>query len=152
VADEVSRTILELLDRHMVREQAEDIPGILDTLVPEPRFVMEYLPFNISNRWWWSRKDWRGRDAVAAFYRGLFAFFRGFQVTLLRYTLSAKGVVDVSRIRGRIFSSLLNLPALGLRGIPVSVTVVAFFEYDPGARKFCGERVFMTERNALKNL
>jgi hypothetical protein len=137
-------TIVKLLDLHMARERLEDIDGILQSLTTEPVFVIEYLPVNISNRWWWSRKIWPGRDAVIAFYQGLFETFRGFEVSILRYTVSPRGVVDLSRITGRV------LP-IG-SGVPVSVTVSAFLPFDPVARRLTGERVYLSEDNALKNL
>ena len=37
-------------------------------------------------------------------------------------------------------------------GIPATITISAFLPYDPQARRLTGERVYLTERNALKNL
>lgn len=141
--DEFS-TIVKLLDLHMARERLMDIDGILQSLTTEPVFVIEYLPVNISNRWWWGRKVWQGREAVITFYQGLFETFRGFEVSILRYAVSPRGVVDLSQITGRV------LP-IG-SGIPISVTVSAFLPFDPVARRLTGERVYLSENNALKDL
>jgi len=152
VSDELYGTIVRLLERHMVRERVEDIDGILETLVGEPRFVMEHMPFHISNRWWWSRKVWQGREAVIAFYQGLFRTFQSFHVDVFRYTVSPKGVVDAYRVGGRVLTRLLNFPRLGIRGIPVTLTMAAFLPYDPAERKLRGEHVYFREANALANL
>lgn len=138
-ADDRCRMV-ELLDRHMVTENAQEIEGILTTLVREPRFVMEYMPFSLGHWSWFTRKHWRGREAVVAFYQGLFRNFRSFRVTTLRYTVSAKGVVNAYRLRGR------------LAGIPVSLTMAAVFDWDEEEGKFLGERVYFRERTALRQI
>lgn len=152
ISDELYFTIVRLLELHMLRERVEDIDGILETLVAEPQFVMEHMPLHISNRWWWSRKVWRGRDAVIAFYNGLFKTFQSFRVDVFRYTVSPKGVVDAYRVGGRVWAQLLNIPRLGIRGIPVTLTMAAFLPYDPVERKLRGEHVYFREANALENL
>lgn len=152
VSDETYAAILRLLENHMVHERVEDLDGILETLVAEPSFVMEYMPFTLSDRWWWSRKRWHGRAAVIAFYRGLFRFFEGFHVQVTRYAISPRGAVDAYKIGGRLFARLLNFPRAGVRGIPLTLTMAAFLPYDTTARKLGGERVYITERHALKNL
>jgi hypothetical protein len=140
VADGDRCRMVELLDRHMVTENAQDIDGILTTLVREPRFVMEYMPFSLGNWSWFTRKHWRGREAVVAFYQGLFGNFRSFHVTTLRYTVSAKGVVNAYRLRGKV------------AGIPVSLNMAAVFDWDEREGKFLGERVYFTERAALEQI
>jgi hypothetical protein len=152
VSDETYAAILRLLEYHMVHERVEDLDGILETLVAEPLFVMEYMPFNLSDRWWWSRKRWHGHDAVVAFYKGLFRFFQGFHVDVTRYVISPRGAVDAYRIGGRLFARWLNFPRAGIRGIPLTLTMAAFLPYDATSRKLGGERVYITERSALKNL
>ncbi|MGH7534858.1 MAG: D-arabinono-1,4-lactone oxidase, partial [Gemmatimonadales bacterium] len=129
--------MVELLDRHMVTENAQQIEGILETLVSQPRFVMEYLPFSLGNWSWFTRKHWRGRDAVVAFYRGFFRHFRSLRVTTLRYTVSARGLVNAYRLQGRVV------------GIPVSLSMAAVFDWDEREGKFLGERVYFRERAAL---
>jgi hypothetical protein len=132
--------IVNLLDLHMARERLEDIDGILRSLIPEPTFIVEYLPFNISNSWWGARKNWEGRAAAIEFYHGLFSTFRGFEVNIMRYTVAPRGVVDVSRVSGKVL------------GVPVTVTISAFLPYDSAPRRLTGERIFLTEASALKQL
>lgn len=150
VPDEECRTMLRLFDGHMVAENAQDIDGILETLVAEPRFVMEYLPFSLGRWSWWTRKHWRGRDAVVAFYRGFFRHFTGLRITILRYTLSRKGLVNTYRLEGRVFGG--SVGPLRFRGIPVNLTMAAVFDYDVDERRFVGERVFLRERKALEEI
>lgn len=149
IDDDRCRRIITLLDQHMVTENAEDLSGILATLVEEPTFVMEYLPVSLG-RWWWTRKVWQGREATIAFYRGLFRNFGSFRVTPIRFTVGQRGVVNAYRLEGRILEGVLG--RIGLRGIPVRVPMAAFFGYSESEHRFQGERVYMRERSALKNL
>jgi hypothetical protein len=132
--------MVELLDRHMVTENAQQIEGIMSTLVRSPRFVMEYMPFSLGNWSWFTRKRWNGRDAVVAFYRGFFRHFGSLKITALRYTASARGLVNAYRLHARVF------------GIPVSLTMAAVFDWDEQERKFVGERVYFRERSALEQI
>jgi hypothetical protein len=131
--------MIELLDQHMIAENAEDIDGILETLVAQPRFIMEYMPFSLG-RSWFTRKHWDGQDAVAEFYRGFFRQFRSLHITPLRYTVSAKGVVNTYRLKARVF------------GIPVTLRMAAVFDYVEAERKFLGERVYFRESKALTQI
>ncbi len=152
VADEFAtrREIEALLAQHMIAENQEDIPGIMATLTPEPVFVIRYLPFNISNRWWWSRKYWSGREAVMLFYRGLFATFDGFHIDLAYHAVSSKGVVDCARLSGRVFTRLFR--SIGLKGIPVRFTLYSFLAFNAAAKRLAGEDVYLIKRSAFRRL
>jgi FAD/FMN-containing dehydrogenase len=132
--------MVELLDRHMVTENAGQIEGIMETLVREPRFVMEYMPFSLGDWSWFTRKRWQGRDAVVAFYRGFFKHFRSLRISALRYTVSAKGLVNAYRLQARVL------------GIPVSLSMAAVFDWDEREGRFVGERVYFRERSALEQI
>jgi hypothetical protein len=132
--------MIELLDRHMVAENAGNIPEILETLVAEPRFTMEYMPFSLGTWSWFTRKRWNGQAAVAEFYRGFFHHFRSLHITPLSYTVSAKGVVHTYRLKARVF------------GIPVTMRMAAVFDYVERERKFMGERVYFSQPKALAQI
>jgi hypothetical protein len=124
----------------MVAENAGDIAGILDTLVAEPRFTMEHMPFSLGAWSWFTRKHWNGQAAVTDFYRGFFHHFRALHITPLSYTVSAKGVVHTYRLKARVF------------GIPVTLRMAAVFDYVERERKFLGERVYFRESKALAQI
>lgn len=152
VADELAarREIAALLEQHIITENKEDIPGIMATMVRDPVYVVHYLPFNISNRWWWSRKYWSGHDTIVLFYQGLFATFARFHITLIYYAVSSRGIVDYYKLSGRVFTRLFGL--VGLKGIPVTFSLYSFLAFDPVARRLAGEDVYLRASPALKRL
>ncbi len=152
VADELAarREIAALLEQHIITENREDIPGIMATMVRDPAYVIHYLPFNISNRWWWSRKYWSGHAEIVQFYQGLFAAFARFHITLTYYAVSSLGVVDCYRLHGRIFRRLLR--PIGIDGVPVTFTLYSFLGFDTATRKLAGEDVYLMAGPALKRL
>jgi hypothetical protein len=148
---EERRTVVMLLNQHIVAENAENVTEIMQTMVREPVYALRYMPFHISDRWWWSHKYWKGQEAVEAYYYGLFRMFKNLDLTLLYYAVSSKGIVDCYRFRGSVFSRLLNFPRLGIRGIPVRMTLYSFLPYDRASQKLAGEQIYLTTR-ALRNL
>jgi hypothetical protein len=144
------REIAALLEQHIITENREDIPGIMATMVRDPVYVIHYLPFNISNRWWWSRKYWSGNAEIVKFYQGLFAAFARFHITLTYYAVSSTGIVDCYRLHGKIFRRLLRI--IGLDGMPVTFTLYSYLGFDPATRRLAGEDVYLFSGPALKRL
>jgi hypothetical protein len=134
-------TMVKLLDFHMVRESIRDFDGVLETLIEEPLYVMEYLPFQISGRLSSFRKYWRGRDAVRAYYQHTFATIGRLDFRILRYRASPRGIVAAVGVRGVVAGC-----------IPIHLKIGGFMPFDSVSRKFTGERIYLTERGAMKNL
>ncbi len=152
VPDGDYQTMLQLLETHIVHENAHDIDGILTTLTRDPMFVNEMLPFTISEKSWFTRKYWMGRQGAIEFYQAMFRDFADFHLDLLGYAVSPKGLVSYCNISGDVFAELLKLPKLGIDGIPFKMPLPTFFPFDSVERKFGGEQIYLCTSQAVKNL
>lgn len=141
--------MVSTFNRHMKTERAQNLDPLMETMVEEPEFVMEYLPFSLPITWW-TRKNWRGKQATRAFYRGFFRNFQDLELEEVRYTITLRGIVNTSKIKGRVFWRPLRW--IGFNGFRVTMRNSAIFEWDSSQRRFLGERVYFREKNALRSL
>jgi SnoaL-like polyketide cyclase len=121
--------IRELWKRHSMAEDERDLPGLISTLTED--CVYEIVG---------SGHVWRGHEGAARFYTELLSAFPDIDFSLRNIVIGPQGVYEEASVTGTHEGDWLDQPATGR---PVSFTVVIFFPWDPRARKFSGERVFV---------
>jgi len=122
------REIKRLWVRHSIAEDRQDIDGLLATLAPDCAY--EIVP---------TGQTWHGPDGVRAFYTELFAAFPDNRFALSDIVIGPQGVFEAARLTGTNLGSWAGAPPSGL---PVDLQVLILFPWDPGTRRFLGERIW----------
>ena len=101
-----------LWQRHVLAENRRSIDGLLATLSAEPLYVIMA-----------TGAEHRGRDAVAAFYTGLFESMPDVTFNLQAVFIGENGVVEESVLAGTHTGSLFGLAPTG-RPLHLPLTIV----------------------------
>jgi predicted ester cyclase len=121
--------IRELWKRHSIAEDERDLPGLLSTLTED--CVYELVQ---------SGHTWRGHDGAARFYTALLSAFPDIDFSLTDIVIGPQGVCEQADVRGTHEREWLGRPPNGER---LEWKVAIFFPWDPAARLFRGERVWV---------
>jgi predicted ester cyclase len=120
--------IRELWKRHSIAEQDRDLPGLISTLTED--CVYELVQ---------TGHRWEGHEGAARFYTGLLGGFPDVDFRLTDIVIGPQGVCEEADVSGTHEGEWLGIPPRGER---LSWSVVIFFPWDPGRRKFKGEKVY----------
>jgi hypothetical protein len=128
VTPELYREIRALWKSHSIAEDKRDIGGLIATLTPD--CVYEVLP---------DGARWEGHAGATRFYTELLTAFPDIHFDLQNIVIGPQGVCEEARVTGTHRGKWLERPPTGAK---VEFRVVIFFPWDPGRKKFAGERVF----------
>lgn len=126
--DEYTR-IRELYKAHSIAEDARDLAGILATLTPDCVYEMPQ-----------AGNAWEGHEGALRFYGELLGAFPDLVFDLRNIVIGPQGVWEEADVAGTWTAPWLRQPATGE---PVEFAVQIFFPWDPAAKLFRGERVFV---------
>jgi predicted ester cyclase len=129
ITPEAYEEIRELWKRHSIAEDERDLQGLISTLT-------EDCVYEIAA----TEHVWRGHEGAARFYTELLTAFPDIDFSLRNIVIGPQGVCEEADVTATHERDWLDQPA---SGGPVSFKVVIFFPWDPAARKFAGERVFV---------
>src|SRR5437868_3791445 len=115
-----------LWQRHVLAENRRSIDGLLATLSAEPLYTIIA-----------TGAEHRGRQAVAAFYTGLFESMPDVTFNLQDVFIGENGVVEESVLAGRHTGSLFGLAPTG-RPLRLPLTIV----FPMHAGQILGERMY----------
>lgn len=115
-----------LWQRHVLAENRRSVDGLLATLNDEPVYVIMA-----------TGQEHRGREAVAAFYTGLFESMPDVTFDLQHVFIGENGVVEESVLVGTHTGRLFGLPPTGR---PVRLPLTIVFPMRAGA--ILGERLY----------
>lgn len=118
--------IKRLWQKHVVAENKQDIPGLLDTLIDDPLYVVMATGL-----------EYRGKEGVASFYQGLFDSMPDAVFDLQTVTISEEMVVEESIFRGTHTGTLFGLPPSGK-----FITFPLIIMFPVQGDKFLGERMY----------
>jgi steroid delta-isomerase-like uncharacterized protein len=121
--------IRELWKRHSIAEDERDIEGLLSTLTEDCVYELPQ-----------GGHVWRGHEGAARFYGELLTAFPDIHFELTDIVIGPQGVCEEARVTGTHESDWRDYPATGER---VEFNVVIFFPWDPVARLFRGEKVYV---------
>jgi SnoaL-like domain len=122
-------SIRELWKRHSIAEDERDIEGLLSTLTYDCVYELPQ-----------SGHVWRGHEGAARFYGELLTAFPDIVFRLTDIVIGPQGVCEEARVTGTHESDWRDYAATGER---VEFKVVIFFPWDPAARLFRGEKVYV---------
>jgi predicted ester cyclase len=122
-------SIRELWKRHSIAEDERDIEGLLSTLTDDCVYELPQ-----------SGHVWRGHEGAARFYGELLTAFPDIVFRLTDIVIGPQGVCEEARVTGTHESDWRDYAATGER---VEFKVVIFFPWDPAARLFRGEKVYV---------
>jgi carboxymethylenebutenolidase len=120
----------------VLAENRRSIEGLLATLCAQPVYTVMA-----------SGAEFRGREAVAGFYRGLFAAMPDATFDLVRAFVSEDGVMEESLLRGTPIAPWNGLPPTG-RAIALPLVIV--FPMKDG--EIQGERLYFDMDSARRQL
>jgi predicted ester cyclase len=124
--------IRELWKRHSIAEDNRDLPGLISTLTED--CVYELVQ---------TGHRWEGHEGAARFYTQLLTAFPDIHFDLKDIVIGPQGVCEEAAVTGTHEQEWLGRPPTGER---VEFNVVIFFPWDPEARKFRGEKVYIDAR------
>ncbi len=119
-------TVKRLWQRHVLAENRRSIEGLLETLCDEPVYTVVA-----------TGERHIGRQAVAAFYRGLFEAMPDVTFELQSVFVAEEGVVEESTLKGTHTGPLFGVAATGRA---VALPLVIVFPLEAG--RFLGERMY----------
>ena len=125
-----------LWQKHVLAENRRSVEGLLDTLCDEPVYRIMA-----------TGEEYRGKEAVAAFYRGLFEAVPDATFDLVNAFVADLGVVEESVLRGTHRGRWLGVEPTGRR-IELPLTIV--FPIKDG--KILGERLYFDMTTLLRSL
>jgi predicted ester cyclase len=120
--------IRELWKRHSKAEDNRDLPGLISTLTED--CVYELMQ---------SGHRWEGHEGAARFYTELLTAFPDIHFDLTDIVIGPQGVCEEARVTGTHKARWLDVEPTGEF---LQWRVVIFFPWDPGARRFKGEKVY----------
>ncbi len=123
--------IRDLWKAHSIAEDQRDLEGLIATLTPD--CVYEVVT---------SGHTWHGHDGARRFYTELLGAFPDAAFYLSSIVIGPQGVCEEATLVATHRADWHGLAATGRR---VELRVVIFFPWDPGRKKFRGERVYVTE-------
>ncbi|MBF6604925.1 MAG: ester cyclase [Chloroflexi bacterium] len=123
------RQIKRLWVRHSIAEDRRDIDGLVATLAPD--CVYELIP---------TGQRWDGHDGARAFYSELFAAFPDNAFALSEIVVGPQGVFEVATLTATNLGPWAGVPPSGL---PIRMTVLILFPWDPATERFGGERIWL---------
>ena len=115
-----------LWQRHVLAENRRSVEGLLETLSVEPVYTVMATGF-----------EHRGRQAVAAFYTGLFESMPDVRFDLVDVYIGENGVVEESVLAGTHTGDLFGLSPSGR---PVRLPLTIVFPMRDG--QILGERLY----------
>ena len=125
-----------LWQKHVLAENRRSVPGLLDTLCDEPVYTVMA-----------TGEKHTGREAVGAFYTGLFQAVPDATFDLVSVTVGEEGVVEESVLRGTHRGDWMGVAATG-RTFALPLTIV--FPIRDG--RFLGERMYFDLGTLLRCL
>ena len=125
-----------LWQKHVLAENRRSIQGLLDTLCDEPVYKIMA-----------TGEEHRGRDAVAAFYLGLFEAVPDATFDLVNVYIGEAGVVEESVLRGTHQGKWMGVEPAGMK-IELPLTIV--FPMQDGA--ILGERLYFDLATLVRQL
>jgi len=130
VTPELYREIRELWKAHSIAEDRRDIAGLIATLTPD-------CVYEVAGE---QGARWEGHAGATKFYLTLLGAIPDIHFDLKQIVIGPQGVCEEAKVTGTQQGPWLSRPATGAK---VEFRVVIFFPWDPAAKKFKGERVFL---------
>jgi hypothetical protein len=128
------RRVKRLWVRHSIAEDRRDIDGLVATLADD--CVYELIT---------TGQIWHGHAGARAFYTELFAAFPDNAFALTDIVVGPQGVWEAARLTG---TNLGPWAGAAPSGLAVDLAVHILFPWDPEARRFRGERIWLVDRPA----
>jgi predicted ester cyclase len=129
VTPEEYEEVRELWKRHSIAEDERDIAGLLSTLTED--CVYELVQ---------TGEEWHGHEGAARFYGELLSAFPDIKFDLTDIVIGPQGVCEQADVSGTHEGMWLGRLGTGER---LEWKVAIFFPWDPEARRFKGERVWV---------
>lgn len=123
------RRIKRLWVRHSIAEDRHDIDGLVATLTGD--CLYELIP---------TGQRWEGHEGARAFYTELFAAFPDNAFALSEIVIGLQGVFEVATLSATNLGPWAGAPPSGL---PIRLTVLILFPWDPSSERFGGERIWL---------
>jgi predicted ester cyclase len=120
--------IRELWKSHSIAEDARDLPGLIATLTEDCVYELAGTDHR-----------WEGHEGAARFYTELLTAFPDIHFDLTDIVIGPQGVCEEATVTGTHKAAWLDNEPTGER---LEWKVAIFFPWDPGARKFKGEKVY----------
>jgi steroid delta-isomerase-like uncharacterized protein len=132
-----ARVQLALVEEHVARENAHDLPGIMATF---------------GHRAWYDDEPWgehhEGRDAVHGYYESLLTSLPDLHINITRCLAAEEGVALEVRISGTQLGPWRGLPATGRA---VVFPLCGIFSFDEEGR-LAGERIYYDRGSVLRQV
>ncbi len=123
------REIRRLWKDHSIAEDSRDIPGLMATLTQD--CVYTVVP---------TGTEWHSHAGATQFYTQLLTAFPDIHFDLMNIVIGPQGVVEEAQVSGTHTAQWLHFPPTGKL---ITWKVVIWFPWDPQAKLFKGERIYI---------
>jgi steroid delta-isomerase-like uncharacterized protein len=134
---DTARARLALVEEHVRRENAHDLPAIMETFGPGARY--DDVP-------WSEHHD--GRDAVERYYADLLTALPDLRIDIVHRLVTDDAIALEVRISGTHLGTWRGLPATGRR---LEFPLCALYAFD-GEGKLAGERIYYDRGRVLEQV
>jgi steroid delta-isomerase-like uncharacterized protein len=132
-----ARARLEIVEEHVSRENAHDLPGIMATFGQQA---------------WYDDEPWgehhEGRESVRSYYDDLLTSLPDLHIDIKRCLATEEGVALEVRISGTQLGPWRGLPPTGR---PVNFPLCGIFSFDDEGR-LAGERIYYDRGSVLRQV
>lgn len=135
--DPDDRARMELVEEHIRRENAHDLPGIMATFGQAARYDDEP----------WGERH-HGLDAVRGYYEDLLTSLPDLRIDVTNRLVAESGIALEVRISGTHLGPWRGLPATGR---PVSFPLCGVYTFDEDG-KLAGERIYYDRGTVLQQI
>ncbi len=129
VSPEEYHEIRRLWQIHSIAEDRRDIPGLISTLTEDCRYELVQ-----------TGDHWDGHDGARRFYTEMLGAFPDVHFELQNIVIGPQGVFEEAHVTGTHVGRWLHFPPPS--GKRIEFDVLILFPWDPGKKKFTGERVW----------
>ena len=129
---ELHETIRRLWIDHSKAEDSRDLNGLIATLAPD--CVYEIVP---------TGQRWEGHEGARQFYTSFLDAFPDVKFNLTDIVIGPQGVFEAAEMTG---TQLGPWNGVAPTGKAVRTHVLIFFPWNPVARKFSGEKIWVDAR------
>ena len=130
ITPELHDTIRRLWIKHSKAEDSRDLEGLIETLTED--CVYELVQ---------TGRRWEGHNGAREFYTSFLGAFPDVKFRLTDIVIGPQGVFEVAEMTATQQKAWLGVEPSGK---PLRSIVSILFPWDPVARKFAGEKVFVS--------
>jgi len=138
ITPEEYQAIRRLWIKHSITEDKRDLQGLIDTLTED--CVYEIVP---------TGQRWEGHDGARTFYTTFLGAFPDVKFNLTDIVIGPQGVIEIADMTGTHLGPWNDIQATGTQ---IRCQIIIYFPWNPAAKKFTGEKVYLDHTALMQQI